>query len=67
MPMYTYHDKNHGLELEVLRSFSEYDVPPTEDELPEEERGKDRDWERLIKASPTVTKSRAWGPGKGYW
>lgn len=48
MPYYPWQCQKTGLEIEVLRSFDDYQNPPTDDELPEDERGKERDWKRLI-------------------
>jgi hypothetical protein len=50
MPIYQFEDTKTGLKVEVLRSHTDYKVPPTDDELPEEERGKERDWIKLISA-----------------
>lgn len=63
MPMYLYEDKKSGKRIEVLRSFKEYDVPPTKEEAPDIE---DPQWERLI----IGTQKHVKGPGfgrKGYW
>ncbi len=63
MPMYKWMDKNTGYEIVVYRSsFSEYQDPPKEEELPEEERGKEREWKRLIEGKFILT-----NPNKGNW
>ena len=67
MPMYYWEDKKTGYGIEVIRKFDDYKQPPEESELPKEEQGKAREWQRLLKKAPGVTKSRNWGPGKGYW
>lgn len=66
MPMYLWQDKETGLEIEVLRPFSEYEEPPSEEELPIAEQGKKRDWVRLINTAPHVTRAPGFGK-KGYW
>ena len=43
-----YHDKLTEYEIEVIRSFAEYELVPMDEELPEAERGKVRDWERRL-------------------
>jgi len=66
MPIYYYEDKLTGYSIDVLRSFDEYTVEPTDEELPESERGKEREWHRLLTKAPTVTRARGFGR-KGYW
>lgn len=66
MPMYTWRDKKSEYQLDVIRPYHEYREPPREDELPEEERGKEREWQRIIDGVPTVTKSFGFG-SKGNW
>ena len=66
MPLYPFVDENTGYEFEVMRTFDDYRVPPKDEELPEEERGKDRKWKRIIKGNVSVNKAPGWG-GKGYW
>lgn len=66
MPLYLWRDKNTGYEIEVLRPKSEdYLVCPQDSELPADERGKDRDWQKLI--SSGITTTYAQGRGKGNW
>lgn len=49
MPTYTWKDELTGYEVDVLRhSFDEYRDPPTDEDLPEEERGKERKWAKMI-------------------
>lgn len=33
MPIYLYRDKISGYEIEVVRSFDEYEIPPREEEI----------------------------------
>ena len=66
MPLYFWEDTKTGFSIEVLRKFDDYQQPPTEPELPKEEQGKEREWQRII-GTPQVTKGRGWGPGKGHW
>lgn len=65
-PIYTYIDNNSGKFVEVLRSLSEYDVPPTKEESTKktaesnhepmtEEEFDNADFERRIGAGITVT------------
>ena len=66
MPLYLYHDKKSGYTIEVLRSFDEYKEVPRDDELPEDERTKEREWERLIQQPLIVNKwPGSTGPVKG--
>lgn len=65
-PLYTWEDKKTGLRVEVLREFSEYKNPPVDEELEEGERGRDREWSRLIGSGIHVSKPLGWG-GKGSW
>lgn len=67
MPLYEWCDKTTGFEVTVLRPFADYQVPPAEDELPEAERGKERNWVRQIGGGQQVQKGLSWGPGKGHW
>lgn len=48
MPLYLYHSETTGFEVEVLRSFEEYKIPPLDDELPEEQRGIEHVWVRHL-------------------
>lgn len=63
MPMYLYKDLVSGTQVEVLRKFSEYDQPPTEEEAPGLVAPK---WERLIGGKQTIQKGMGWG-SKGNW
>lgn len=66
MPIYLYYDKNTGYEIEVIRRFEEYEQIPQEDELPEAERGKSRDWERHLGVPLHTSKwPGSTGPVKG--
>lgn len=66
MPLYYWEDKNTGYGIEILRSFDEYKDEPKDSELPAEERGKKREWVRLLKGAPQVTRAPGFGK-KGYW
>lgn len=66
MPIYVYVDKKTDFKVEVIRDFADYEVVPKDDELPEAERGKEREWERLIGEGIKTVKGHGWG-GKGYW
>lgn len=65
MPLYTWENKKTGKQVEVLRSFDDYQVPPTKEEAGEEVIPED--WNRLIGGSQRVVKGTNWGPGKGHW
>lgn len=66
MPMYYWEDENTSYGIDVLRTFNDYEIPPKESELPPEERGKKRDWKRLLKKAPEVTRAPGFGR-KGHW
>ena len=64
-PMYCWVEKNTGTQIEVVRNFSEYQVPPTEEESginPEQ-----ANWERIIGGGIKTIRGSNWGPGKGHW
>ena len=67
MPLYTFEDEHTKLRIEVMRDYDSYQIPPTDEELPESERGKERKWKKLISPGIRTTKAAGWGPGKGYW
>lgn len=68
MPLYTWRDEETGYEVEVFKqTFDQSSEPPLEDELPEEERGKERKWLKLISRGIKVAKGPSWGQGKGSW
>ena len=60
MPMYVWVDEETSYEVEVLRSFDDYKVPPEDNDLPEEERGKERKWKKLIKGTVSGYMERRW-------
>lgn len=62
-PMYEWLNKKTGNKVEVIRSFSEYEVPPTKEEAPAEE---DPDWERQVGGNQSLQKGWGWGK-KGHW
>jgi len=64
MPIYTYQDKKSGKKVDVIRSFNDYENPPTKEEAPGLE---DPEWERQIGDNQVVVKGNGWGGGKGYW
>lgn len=64
MPMYTWQDKKTEKRVDVIRSFADYELPPTEEEAP---GFQDPEWVRVIGESISVTKGNGWGSGKGYW
>ena len=66
MPLYCYRCKKNDFEVEVLRSFNEYEVPPSQEEIPAEHRGKEYEWDRVIYTAPAVIKAPGFG-SKGNW
>ena len=66
MPIYIYVDKKTGYKVEVIRDFEDYQVVPKEEELPEQEKGKEREWQREIGTGIKTIKARGFG-SKGNW
>lgn len=66
MPLYTWVDEITDYEIDILRNFDGYQDPPADEDLPLEERGKQRSWKRLITGKVTVRKPAGWG-SKGNW
>ncbi len=64
MPLYLWLDKKTGKTVEIMRSFAEYEKPPTEEESP---GTAEAEWERQIEGGQSVVKGQGWGSGKGYW
>lgn len=67
MPIYVWLDKLSGLEVDILREFAEYQDAPKDEDLPEEEKGKERQWEKQLGTGIRMVKGDNWGPGKGRW
>lgn len=69
MPLYRWKDKKTKKEVEVIRTFSEYENPPTLEEKEDmsAEEFLDAEWERIVGTGIHVTKGNSWGPGKGNW
>lgn len=64
MPVYIWKEKKTGREVEVIRHFSDYEIPPTE-----EESGlnpKKTKWERIIGTGIRTVRGSNWA-GKGNW
>ena len=67
MPVYCWKDKISGKTFDIYKpNFDQYNEPPKDDELPEEERGKEREWEKQIGSGIRVVKAPGFGK-KGYW
>lgn len=68
MPIYHWVDKKTDKSIEVIRTFSEYEVPPTEQEVLEAklEFSEPPEWVRIINYV-AVKKGHRWGGGKGNW
>jgi len=69
MPMYTWvRVDTEGDEqkqyCEVVRSFDDYEVGPTDEEYPDASNYK---WTRVIRSGTMVRKGAGWGSGKGNW
>lgn len=65
MPFYPYKDELSGYQIDLHRPFGENHRMPEDHELPEEERGKERKWVRLI--ADNIKTTYAQGSGKGNW
>ena len=57
-------DKKTGKKVDIIRAFSDYEIPPTKEEAPDIE---DPEWERLIGDNLAVVRGNNWGMGKGSW
>ena len=66
MPLYPYLDENTGYQLDLFRPFGQNEKMPEDEELPEEERGKERKWKRLIGSNIKTTRAPGFG-SKGNW
>lgn len=69
MPMYKWLDKKSGKDIEVIRTFDEFENPPQRDEVEKlltDEEFAAAEWERVI-GIPGVVKGYGWGQGKGNW
>lgn len=64
MPGYVWKDKKSQKEVEVIRAFSDYEKPPTEEEAPGLE---DPEWERQIGAGQKLMRGPNWQGMKGHW
>ena len=64
MPMYKWQDEKTGTEVEVLRKFDDYEIPPTEQEAPGLEEPK---WRRLIGGKQQLVRGPNWSGQKGSW
>lgn len=63
MPMYAWEHQETKKIVEVIRTFNDSDVPPTE----EEAKGLTGKWEKIIGGNQTLLKTGRWGAGKGHW
>ena len=68
MPIYAWQDKKSKQTVEVVRSFADYEQPPTAQEVIEAkvELTEPPEWERVI-GKVGVKKGYRWGGGKGNW
>lgn len=60
MPMYRWKCKECNVEKDIIRSFKEYDVPPTKEELGVENECSHPEWERMV-GGPDVVRGPGWG------
>lgn len=71
MPLYCWHDKAKDKQLDVLRSFDDYKVPPTDEEAKKagwtDEEIKKAIWTKLIGSGIQVTRGDNWNGSKGNW
>lgn len=67
MPLYDWIDKKTGYKVVLLRPFAEYDVPPCDEDLPEDERGKDREWQKQLGEGVQTVRGPNWTGSKGNW
>lgn len=66
MPIYRYRNKKTGYEIEVVRSFEEYEIPPQVSELPVETEDVGGEWERILGVPLHTSKwPNSTGPVKG--
>jgi hypothetical protein len=64
MPFYSWYNKKTEEKVDVMRSFSEYDVPPSKEKG--ECESEDGEWEKQI-GNTFWSPGANWGPGKGNW
>lgn len=62
MPMYLWESETTGEEITVLRSFDDYEVPPTEEEIGD----KVGPWKRIV-GRTTVVRGPNFTGSKGNW
>lgn len=70
MPLYRWENKATSKEVEVLRSFADYENIPTREECSQwtDEEYAAAVWDRLIAGNQRVIRGDNWGPGsKGNW
>lgn len=62
--MYSWVCPTCGKSADVIRSVTDIEVKPTEEEGGCEHT---EQVERVLKGTPAMVKGANWGPGKGYW
>lgn len=69
--MYRWRGKKSGKYVEILRSFSTYEEPPTEEEATEagvsEEEMETEEWVREIGEGITTVRGKGFRGSKGNW
>jgi hypothetical protein len=68
VPLYCYEDKKTGKQVEVLRSFDEYEKTPDRDEAKDwtAEEYAVAEWQRVL-GTPQLVRGRNWSGSKGNW
>jgi len=70
MPIYNWHCKVNNVDIEVIRTFDDYEKPPTVQECADagllDELDHEPNWERVI-SKVNTKKGYRWGRGKGHW
>lgn len=66
MPLYEWVDEKTGYEVTIENHYDNYRKPPEDEDLPEEERGKDREWRKKISSGIKVNRPAYYGT-KGNW
>lgn len=68
MPLYNWRCETCKEEIDVLRSFADYEQGPQPEELPQDKTDKTcaHKWTRVVNPVKTI-KGIGWGAGKGNW
>jgi len=72
-PMYEHKCEGCEILMTVVRSFNDYLVPPSAEELEAGKKeakckeGKEHKWKKLVSSSVRALRGPGWRGGKGYW